>query len=63
MTKRVVNGVRIIAIMREVATSTRQAHIREGATLLCWEFGFGSGSRKANMNHKKEKKITIHVVK
>ncbi len=34
MIKRVVNGVRIIAIMREVATSTTQAHIREGATLF-----------------------------
>ncbi len=34
MIKRVVNGVRIIAIMREVATSTSQAHIREGATLF-----------------------------
>jgi hypothetical protein len=32
--KRVVNGVRIIAIMREVATSTSPAHIREGATLF-----------------------------
>jgi hypothetical protein len=61
--KRVVNGVRIIAIMREVATSTRQARIREGATLICRESGFGSGSRKANMNHKKEKKIMFHVAK